>query len=408
MRIGFQLRLMLVAVSKEKWRMALAVGAVALGLAAVMILMALGAGARQEVAGVLSQVGVNVLTVVPERVQAVANRGGGWYPSEKLRAADLDAIRRNVPGVRIVTPEVEESVPVRYGAELLRTTLKGVNERQFAQVRNYRIASGRGFLPAEEADGAPVAIVGSFVVERLNANFSMLDQTVWVGDAGAFRVVGQYEEKGLSDSGTNYDDLVVVPYETARTRLFGRDNYDRILLLPHEGADVDRVAANVRDVLRDNHGIDPGDRDDFDILRPSTTDRAKRTTGELLGGLAWFLTAVTLSIGGAGVFAVSYLNVLDRRGEIGLRIALGATRRDIIVLFLMEALLLSALGCIAGFALGYCAIRMFALWTEWKMAIDFSVIAVPASVSALLGIVFGVAPAYKASRMAPVEALRAA
>jgi putative ABC transport system permease protein len=408
MKIGFQLKLMLIAISKETWRMTLAVGAVALGLAAVMILMALGAGAKREVAGILSQVGVNVVTVVPERVQAVSNRGGGWYLSEKLRTRDLRGIAKNVTGLEMVTPEIEDSLALRYGAEEIRTTVKGAHLREFARVRNYRIASGRGFSPSEEADGAPVAILGSFVVKRLNGGFSMLDQTVWIAGAGAYRVVGQFEEKGLSDSGTNYDDLVVVPFETARTRLLGRDFLDRILLLPAEGADVDRVIAETRDVLRSYHGIDDDDREDFVILRPSTTDQAKRTTGELLGGLAWFLTAITLAIGGAGVFAVSYLNVLDRRGEIGLRIALGATRGDIVFLFVLEALLLSALGCVAGFLLGYAAIALFALWTDWRVAIDALVIAVPALVSALLGIVFGVLPAYKASRLTPVDALRSA
>lgn len=407
MRIGFQLRLMLIAISKEKWRMSLAVGAVALGLAAVMILMALGAGARREVEGILSQVGVNVVTVVPANVRAVAGRGGEWYPSQKLRLEDIDAIVRNVSGIRIATPEIEDTLSVTYESEELRTTVKGVRQREFGAVRNYRIASGRDFTEEEERRGDRVAILGSFVVQRLNGGFSMLNETIWIRGLGAYRVVGLYEEKGLSESGTNYDDLVVLPLQTARDRVYTRDYLDRILLLPESDADVDRIVADVQDVLRDTHGVVDG-KDDFQVLRPSTTDMAKRTTNALLGGLAWFLTAITLAIGGAGVFAVSYLNVLDRRGEIGLRIALGATRRDIVSLFLLEALLLSAIGCIAGFLCGFAAIRLFALLTDWSMAIDGSVIAVPALVSALLGVVFGVLPAYKASRLAPVEALRAA
>lgn len=407
MRAGFQLRLMLIAISKEKWRMSLAVVAVALGLAAVMILMALGAGARREVEGILSQVGVNVITVIPANVRAVAGRGGDWYPSQKLRLEDIDAIVHNVSGIRTATPEIEDTLPVSYGSEELRTTVKGVRQREFGSVRNYRIASGRDFTEEEERRGGQVAILGSFVVKRLNGGFSMLNETIWIRGMGAYRVVGLYEEKGLSESGTNYDDLVVLPLQTARNRVFPRDYLDHILLLPEPGADMEEIIADVQDVLRDTHGIVDG-KNDFQILRPSATDMAKRTTNALLGGLAWFLTAITLAIGGAGVFAVSYLNVLDRLGEIGLRIALGATRRSIVLLFLLEALLISAIGCIAGFLCGFAAIWLFAALTEWKMAIDGSVIAAPALVSAVLGVVFGVLPAYKASRLMPVEALRAA
>lgn len=407
MKAGFQLKLMLVAISKERWRLSLAVGAVALGLAAVMILMALGAGARREVEGILSQVGVNVITVVPANVRAVAGRGGEWYPSQMLRIEDIDAIMHNVSGIRVATPEIEDTLAVSYADEELRTTVKGVREREFRSVRNYRITAGRGFTEEEERRGGQVAILGSFVVDRLNGGFSMLDETIWIRDLGAYRVVGLYEEKGLSESGTNYDDLVVLPLRTALERIYPRNDLDHILLQPEAGGDVERIVADVRDVLRDTHGITDG-KDDFQILRPSTTDKAKSTTNALLGGLAGFLTLVTLAIGGGGVFAVSYLNVLDRRGEIGLRIALGATRRDIVSLFLLEAVLLSAIGCIAGIVCGFAAIRLFEVFTDWKMAIDASVIAAPALVSAVLGVVFGVLPAYKASRLAPVEALTAA
>lgn len=405
MRLGFQFRLMLIAISKEKWRMLLAIGAIALGLSSVMILMALGAGARREVEGILSQVGVNVVTVVPANVRAVAGRGGEWYPSQKLRLEDIDAILQNVSGIRIATPEIEDTLPIGYQSEEMRTTVKGVRQREFATVRNYRIASGRDFTVEEERRGERVAILGSFVVKRLNGGFSMLDETIWIRGSGAYRVVGQFEEKGLSESGTNYDDLLVVPLQTARDQIFLRDSLDRILLSPEPGADIERIVAGVQDVLRDTHRIDDG-KDDFQILRPSTTDMSKRTTNALLSGLAWFLTAITLMIGGAGVFAVSYLNVIDRHGEIGLRIALGATRRDIVSLFLLEAVLLSAIGCIAGFVCGFAAIRLFALLTDWKMAIDATVVVAPALVSVALGIVFGVLPAYKASRLRPVDALR--
>lgn len=405
MRIGFQLRMMLIAISKERWRMLLAVAAVALSLASVMILLALSAGANHEMRAILVQVGINVLTVSPERVQAVTNRGGQWYMSERLTIKDRDSIA--AAGVfRAVVPEAEESLLIQYNGEDLRTTVKGTSI-EFPAVRNYEIASGRFFAPADDALANPVAVLGSFVVDKLNGGFSMLDETVWIRGI-AFTVIGQFREKGLSDSGTNYDDLIAVPYNTALTRLYQRDYLDQILLQADSAAGIDGRVEVVRDILRSNHRIGDGAKDDFRILQPLSSDRAKRTTDELLGGLAFFFTVITLAIGGAGVFSVSYLNVLDRRGEIGLRMALGATRRSIVGLFVLEAVLLSAIGCAGGLLLGTAAIGLLALWTEWRLAFDLPVLAVPALLSAALGVVFGALPAYKAASMLPVDALRAA
>lgn len=405
MKLRFQLRIMLIAVSKEKWRMMLAIGAAALGLAAVMILTSLSAGAKGELRAVLAQIGINVLAVNPKRIQAITNRGGNWYVSERLRTKDIESISAQAQEVRAIVPEVEEEgAAVKYNGAALNTTVKGVGVA-FPTVRNFEIASGRFFSAVDAEASSPVAVLGSYVVDKLNDGFSMLGETIWVKGI-AFKVIGQFKSKGLSEFGTNYDDLIVVPYGAGKTRLYGRDYLDRILLLPKDGADIDETISDVSDILRINHRIAADDESDFSVVLPVTTDRAKRTSNELLSGIAIAFTGITLLIGGVGIFSVSYLNVSDRRGEIGLRIALGATRRNIVILFILEALLLSTIGCAIGLLSGVAAIFVMQRFTDWRLAYDLSVFGVPALLSVLLGVMFGVLPAYKASTLLPAEALR--
>ena len=404
MKLRFQLRIMLIAVSKEKWRMTLAIGAAALGLAAVMILTSLSAGAKGELRAVLAQIGINVLAVNPKRIQAISNRGGNWYLSERLRAKDIESIGAQVKEVRAIVPEVEETAAVKYNGAALNTTVKGVGVA-FPTVRNYEVASGRFFSALDEEKRRPVAVLGSYVVDKLNDGFSMLGETLWVKGI-AFEVIGQFKSKGLSEFGTNYDDVIVVPYGAGKTRLYGRDYLDRILLLPKEGADIDATISEVGDILRINHRIADDEESDFSVVLPVTTDRAKRTSNELLGGIAIVFTGITLLIGGVGIFSVSYLNVSDRRGEIGLRIALGATRRNIVILFILEALLLSTIGCALGLLSGAASILVMQRFSDWRLAYDLSVFGLPALLSVVLGLFFGVLPAYKASTLLPAEALR--
>src|SRR5947209_940989 len=244
------------------------------------------------------------------------------------------------------------------------------------------------------------------VTDRIGKNLfvSKVGETIWVNNV-PFDVVGQLKEKGFTD-GQNEDDQILIPLETAERRLFNADYLSRVMVQVDDGGDMLRVQAEARDVLRATHALDQNTKDDFDILTLIRADQIRKMNSAFLEGLSQLFAIVTLAIGGAGVLAVTYLNVKDRTSEIGLRMAIGARQRDIAGMFIAEACLLSALGGLCGIVIGWLATGALMTFTHWQMAVDWRGIAVPFAVSVVLGLMFGVGPALQASKVMPVEALR--
>lgn len=402
-RLKLQSRIMFLSLRKSGFRSLLAMGAVGLGIAAMMIMLALSAGAQRELEAITDKIGKNLFMIVAGQ-ELSPGRGQGWFKSTRLNRADVAALREQIRGIHTIVPILEGSVQVKLDREEFTTTVRGASS-EFLEVRNFQLEDGRLIDDQDGAAKSRVAVVGSFVAGRLNDGFTMVGETILVGGI-PFQVVGQLKEKGFSSDGQNEDDQILIPLETARHRVFNADYLSRLLVQVNDQARIGAVQSAAREVLRRNHGLDQDVRDDFEILTMIRANEIRKMNSIFLQGLSQLFVAITLATGGAGVLAVTYLNVKDRTSEIGLRMSVGARRRDIANLFVAEACVLSLLGGIAGLLVGLMSIAVLKWALGWQMVVDLRGVAVPLLVSVLLGVVFGVGPAIKASRVMPVEALR--
>jgi ABC-type antimicrobial peptide transport system permease subunit len=401
--LRLQLKIMVVALRQSGFRSVVALAAVSLGIASMMIMMALEAGATRRLEELTSRVGKNLLMVKAAEVVAPAIRGSQRSLSTRLSLDDAALLEDRVVGVATVVPIAERSVRVELGRESLVTTVRGVTPG-YLPVRRFEIEEGRALDESDARVASRVAVVGAFVAGRLGDGASLVGESVAIGGV-PFEVVGQLRAKGASLEGQNEDDQVLIPVDTAMRRLYDVDYLSRLLIQVDGESWMTPVRQEVRTLLRESHGLHPDVEDDFDVLAMIRGSEIDRMSSTFLENMARLFALVTLSIGGAGILAVTFLNVKDRTSEIGLRMAVGARRKDIARLFVVEACLLSLLGGVAGVVLGSLSVVILRTLTEWTMAIDFRSVAIPFVVSAALGLIFGVVPALRASRVMPVEAL---
>jgi putative ABC transport system permease protein len=403
MRWRLKLRIMLAALRKNGWRAALAMLCVSLGIGSVMVTLALSTGAERELAAVSDKVGKNIFVVNAGTLQA--RSGQGWFASTRLVPADIELLAGGSDAVRAVVPVREGSLRVKFNRSNVITTVRGVSE-DYVGVRNFMLAAGRMFDGADRASRNRVAVVGPFLAQRLNEGRTLVGETIWVAET-PFKVIGQLREKGVSGDGTNEDDQILVPLETAMRRIFRTEYLSSLLVQTYRQQDMDAVQRRARAQLRISHGLDADAKDDFEILSLLKANAVRAMSSQFLQGMSRLFAVITLSIGGAGVFAVTFMNVKDRTSEIGLRMAIGARRRDIAALFMAEACLLSLLGGVLGLVVGTLAVLVLERVTDWTLAIGPVDVLLPFGLSMAMGMLFGVLPAMKASRLKPVEALKA-
>jgi putative ABC transport system permease protein len=400
-----QLRITVAALRKSGWRAVLAMSCVAVGIVATMMTLALSTGAERELAAISEKLGRNLFVVNSGSLQARTAAGPGWSPSTRLKPTDATAISEQIGAIQASSAVRDGAAQVRFRGLDTGTTVRGVEPAYFG-LRNLAIAAGRPFEDFDNDQRNRVAVVGSYIATRLNGGESLVGERLWINGT-PYEVVGQLAEKGVSPDGTNEDDQVFVPVQTALQRLFHVDFLSSILLQTRRLEEMDDARAQVRAVLRDRHALAESEKDDFDVVSLMHTDAVKRLSAEFLAGMSRLFAAISLFIGGVGVFAVTTLNVRDRTGEIGLRMAIGARRIDIARLFIVEACLLSGAGGALGMILGTIAIVVLGTATDWSVAFDLRDLIWPVGLSVLMGLASGTFPAVRASRLPPVEALRA-
>ena len=379
---------------------------VSLGVASTLVMVAMTTGARLEMQAEQDRMGRNLFYVRAAELPVSPGRGNGWYVSSRLKAEQATRIERDVPAVLHAIPVRERSVLVKSDAKSVTTTIRGVTP-EFLELRNFEVERGRAIIDADGADLRRVAVLGSFVREQLSGARSLVGETLRIGGV-PFVVIGELRAKGAGSDGSNLDDQILIPFDTAIRRLQNVESASMLLVQSREQEAMRPAMDGVRGLLRVAHYIEPGARDDFDILETIRQNAARDMSGRWMRGLTRILTIVTLALGGVGVFAVIYLNVKERMGEIGLRMALGATRMSIATLFLFEACVLSLLGGVGGLAIG--TVLAFALraLTKWTITIDVSAVLLALAVSAATGILCSLVPAWRASRVMPARTLAAA
>jgi putative ABC transport system permease protein len=401
------LRVALRAVLRNKLRSFLTALGIIIGVGAVIAMMAIGAGAKSQVEQAFAAMGTNLLIVLPGSSNSGGMRGGfGSMPT--LTQDDLEAVGLQVPTVKAAAPVLRSTQSLVSDDANWTTSVTGTTPDYF-DIRNWPMESGIGITQQDVEGGTKVLVLGKTVVEKLfGANADPIGQNVRVGST-PFTVVGVAIGKGQSTSGQDYDDAAFIPVTTyARKIQGGLNNYlqGTIYVEATSTEDIGRAQKDITALLRDRHHLAPRDDDDFSIRNMSEIAGARQQGTDTMTTLLASVAAVSLLVGGIGIMNIMLVSVTERTREIGLRMALGAKPTNVLMQFLIEALVLSMAGGALGVATGLGIARVLANRFGWPMLVQPQVIAASVVFSATVGIVFGLYPARKASQLDPIDALR--
>ncbi len=401
------LRVALRAIWRNKMRSFLTTLGIIIGVAAVIAMMAIGAGAKAQVEAAFAAMGTNLLVLQSGSSRAGGVRGGfGSQPT--LTWDDLAAIREEISSVKAAAPQLRSNQSI-VGEETNWTTGVIGTTPEYFEIRSWPIALGAAFTESDVEGGAKVVVLGQTVVERLfGASADPVGQTVRIAGK-PFEVVGVAAKKGQSAQGQDYDDTAFIPMTTfAQNIQSGLTKYisGQIYVAATSSDTTTRAQKDITSLLRDRHRIGPRAEDDFQIRNLAEIAGAQQEGTETMTTLLASVAAVSLLVGGIGIMNIMLVSVTERTREIGVRMAIGAKPRNILLQFLIEALALSMAGGLLGVALGVGVARYLAARFQWPMLIQPDVIGISVAFSAFVGIVFGLYPARKASRLDPIDALR--
>ena len=400
------LQIALGALARTKTRSFLTVLGVIIGVGAVIAMVSIGEGAKARVAETFASMGTNTLLVRSGSSRSGGVRGGaGSQPT--LTWDDMAAIEREVAGVAMVAPELTGRAQVMSDADNWQTSITGTTPTWFT-IRNWPAERGRTFTDVDLASGAKVAVIGKTIGDNLFADTDPVGQTIRI-DRIPFEVIGVAAAKGASPWGSDNDDRIIIPSTTYMQKISGGlHKYipGSIMVSVASGGDNQAVKAEIEALMRTRHKVREGDEDDVQIRDPSEMAAAQTESANTITSLLAGVALVSLLVGGIGIMNIMLVSVTERTREIGLRMAVGAKQGHILSQFLVEAVVLSIAGGIAGIATGVGAAHYMAAKFGFPMLVRADVVVLAVAVSAVVGIGFGLYPARKASRLDPIQALR--
>jgi putative ABC transport system permease protein len=394
--------LALSAIRRNVLRSVLTVLGVIIGVAAVIAMVTIGNGATASVAAQINTLGENVLTLTPGQQRGATS---GLRAEAKLfEESDVEAVSTDLSGVRSVAPTASKSMQAIYGNANWSTTVYGVDNAYF-DVRNWTVQSGREFTDAELRNGGAVCIIGVKVQKQLFAEQDPVGANIRL-QAISCQVVGLLASKGQGGMGMDQDDLVLVPLHTYQRRISGDRKISTIQIGVRSGSDTRLVQNEVVTLMRQRRGIQPDQEDDFTVMNSQEFLTTLTSTMQILTALLSAIAAISLLVGGIGIMNIMLVSVTERTREIGIRLAIGAFDNDVMIQFLVEAIVLAALGGIIGITFGFAVSYVGCMLMKVSFSPDLSIAAIAFVFSAMVGVVFGFFPARKAAMLDPIEALR--
>ena len=397
------IKLALGSIRATRMRSLLTALGIVIGVGAVITMVALGRGAQTAVEAQLAALGTDLLTISSGQLR----RQGVATPERvAVTSDDANALRRDGQGFKAVIPRLVGGLQVKYrnqnaNLEVVGTTINYPNAFRIV------LQEGRFFTITEDQTRQRVAVIGAEVAEELGVSSAELIGSDILIRSIPFKVIGVMEPRGNSPGGGDLDETVLIPFRTAEFRAFGTDRLRDITVQLSQIDSVDSALLEIERVLRREHRLRPDQPNDFRIRDPSTFLAAQAAASESMTFLLAGIALVSLAVGGIGIMNIMLVSVTERTKEIGLRKALGATRRAVLTQFVIEALVLSTLGGALGIVAGIGAAKGLAALNGWASSISMEVVLLAAFVSGAIGLFFGVWPAQRAAKLDPIEALRA-
>ncbi len=379
-----------------------------IGVAAVITMIAVGAGAQAKVEDQIKSLGSNLIILLPGSVTSGGRRMGAGSRST-LTEDDAYAIQREVTDVQAAAPTLRGIGQVVAGNNNWSTAFYGITPEYF-EARNWVIASGKSFDPADVTGSGKVVLLGETVARTLFGDSDPVGQVVRVHKV-PMRVIGTLERKGQSLMGQDQDDVILMPISTARNRILGGNaakqrSVQSISIKVREGASMAEAESEMRRLLRQRHRLQSSQEDDFTLRNLSEVLGAREESSRIMTLLLAAVASVSLLVGGIGIMNIMLVSVTERTREIGLRMAVGARGSDILSQFLVEAVTLALIGGLCGTVLGVGGSYAIGHFAGWRIAINVQAVVLAVGFAAAIGVFFGFYPARKASRLLPIEALR--
>lgn len=385
----------------NKLRSLLTMLGIIIGVAAVIALVSIGNGVKKDIEDSISSLGSNLLVVLPGAPRTPGARSSQGS-MKSLKISDYEAIAK-LEGVKAASPMTNGSYVVIYQNKNWTTSVAGVNSN-FQDVNNWTMTSGRFFSDKNVQNRERVAVVGQTVVKNLFADEDPVGKEIRVKNI-PFRVIGVLKSKGNGTMGNDQDDTVLIPYTTSMERVEGIDYLRRVYVVAKDDGGIDRLQADIENLLRVRHNIKDTNLDDFNIQNmKSIMETVAQTTGTFtlfLGAVA----AISLVVGGIGIMNIMLVSVTERTREIGVRKALGATYSVIVTQFLIEAVVISLMGGFIGIAFGIGASKVIGMVSGMSTIVSVPTIIMSFAFSMAIGLIFGIYPARKAAKLNPIDAL---
>ena len=405
MKISKSIRISRNQLLSNKIRTILSLIGIIIGVSAVIIMVAIGNGAQKEVLNKIESMGTNLIVVNAGQVQKTSGRQQIRGTVTTLTIEDADILASECPAISKSTPVQTKMLLVKWGNLSSNTTITGTTS-DYQTIRNFYIERGIFFSEEENKASVRYAVLGQTVVKNLFGKNDPIGETVRIGRV-PFQVIGIMESKGTDLNGVDQDDQIFIPVQTALRRVFNLTYINTINLQVLSSNEMDVAIKQVSEVLRERHRLDRLNKpDDFTIQNQIELLETQKETTDTFTALIVSVASISLIVGGIGILAIMLIAIKERIKEIGLRMAVGASRKDILLQFIIEASILSVGGGVIGISIGVFIAIMASIATEWTLSISIPSIIYSFLFSLAIGLFFGVYPARKASMLDPIESLR--